>query len=70
MVDVSRSGDGQEDDFLPQHPAEYARIDRAVGNTAISRDFVRAVLSWGIDRQGMVIDRCPEYRPLIDRVEM
>ena len=37
---------------------------------AVCRDFVRAVLSQGIDRHGMDTDRSHKDRPLIDRVEM
>ena len=47
-----------------------ARIDRTVGNTAISRTFVRSVLSQDIDRQWTVTERHGKYRPLIDRAEI
>jgi hypothetical protein len=36
----------------------------------ISRDFVRAVLSRGIDRQWTVTDHHLKYRPRIARLEM
>jgi hypothetical protein len=34
------------------------------------QDFLRLVLLWVIDRQGMVTDRHDKYRPRIDRLEM
>ena len=47
-----------------------ARIARTVVNVAICRIFLRLVLLWVIDRQGMVTDRHDKYRPRIDRLEM
>jgi hypothetical protein len=49
---------------------DTARIDRTVGNTAISRDFSRAVLLLVIDRGGGFTDRHDKYRPRIARLEM
>ena len=46
------------------------RIARTVLNVAVCRTFLRAVLSWGIDRQLTVTNRSRKYRPLIDRVRM
>jgi hypothetical protein len=40
---------------------------RTAREVLISRDFVRAVLSWGIDRQWTVTERHSKYRPRIDR---
>jgi hypothetical protein len=51
-------------------PQSIARIDRTFVNIAICRAFLRATLREVIDRQWIVIDRCPEYRPLIDLVEI
>jgi hypothetical protein len=39
------------------------RIDRITRKALISRDFVRAVLSWGADRHD-------KYRPRIDGLEV
>jgi hypothetical protein len=39
-------------------------------NAPICRTFLRSVLLWVIDRQGMVTDRHDKYRPRIDRLEM
>jgi hypothetical protein len=47
-----------------------ARIDRIMINAPICRTFLRAVLLWVLDRQGMVTDRHDKYRPRIDRLEM
>ena len=47
-----------------------ARIARSAANIAICRIFLRSVLLWVIDRQGMVTDRHDKYRPRIDRLEM
>jgi hypothetical protein len=46
------------------------RIDRTARKVLISRDFVLAVLSWGIDRQWTVTDRHGKYRPPIDRQDL
>jgi hypothetical protein len=45
-----------------------ASIARTAMNVVICRTFLRSVLLWVIDRQGMVTDRSYKYRPLIDRV--
>jgi hypothetical protein len=37
---------------------------------AVCRTFLRSVLPWVIDPQGMVTDRHDKYRPPIDRLEM
>jgi hypothetical protein len=47
-----------------------ARIARTTVNVAICRTFLRSVLLWVIDRQGMVTDRSRKYRPLIDSLQM
>jgi hypothetical protein len=47
-----------------------ARIDRIMINAPICRTFLRAVLLWVLDRQGMVTDRHDKYRPRIDCLEM
>ena len=70
MVEVKGSGGGQEDDLLSQRPAKYAPLSCTVGNTAISRTFVRSVLSQDIDRQWTVTERHGRYRPLIDRANL
>ena len=41
-------------------------IARSAANIAICRIFLRSVLLWVIDRQGMVTDRHDKYRPRID----
>jgi hypothetical protein len=46
------------------------RIARSAANIAICRIFLRLVLLWVIDRQGMATDRYDKYRPRIDRLEM
>jgi hypothetical protein len=51
-------------------PQSIARIARTVGNLAISRAFLQAVLLLVITRQGMVIDRHDKYCPRINRLEM
>ncbi len=44
-----------------------ACIARSAANIAICRIFLRLVLLWVIDSQGMVTDRHDKYRPRIDR---
>jgi hypothetical protein len=51
-------------------PRSIDRIARTARNVLISRDFVRAVLSQGIDRQWTVTDRSHKYRPRIARPGM
>ena len=43
------------------------RIARTAGKVGVYGTFVRSVLRWVIDRQGMVTDRHDKYRPRIDR---
>src|SRR5215204_3343756 len=46
------------------------RIDRTARKVLISRDFVRAVLSRGVDRQWTVTERHGTYRPRIAHLGM
>ena len=46
------------------------RTARIAVNIAICSTFSRLVLLWVIDRQRTVTDRCPKYRPRIDRLGM
>jgi hypothetical protein len=70
MVEVSGSVAARRTIFCRNVWQSTARIDRTVRKVLISRYFVRAVLSWGIDRQGMVTDRSRKYRPLIKRLRI
>jgi hypothetical protein len=45
-----------------------ARIDRIMINAPICRTFLRAVLLWVLDPQGMVTDRHDKYRLRTTRV--
>jgi hypothetical protein len=58
---------GQENDLLSQHSAKYRPHRPHRPQVLISTDFVRAVLSQGIDRQWTVTERHGKYRPRIDR---
>jgi hypothetical protein len=51
-------------------PPSIDRIDRTARNVGVCRYFLRSVLLWVIDRQGMITDRHYKYRPRIDRLEM
>jgi hypothetical protein len=46
------------------------RIARTLINAPVCRTFLRSVLLWVIDPQGMVTDRHYKYRPRIVRLEM
>jgi hypothetical protein len=64
MVEVSRSGSARRMIFCRSVRQNTARIDRKV---LICRDFVRTVLSWGIDRLWTATECArvpPAYRPL------
>jgi hypothetical protein len=67
MDEVSRSGVVRSVISWRNVQQNTVRIARTARKVLISRDFVRAVLSRGIDRQWTVTERHDKYRPRIDR---
>jgi hypothetical protein len=63
-------GEGNDVYLAGRTSLNTARIARIVCKVYISKDFVRAVLSWGIDRQWIITDRSRKYRPLSGHMEI
>jgi hypothetical protein len=70
IAEVSKSGAARRTIFRHKIQQNTARSARTVLNVAVCRTFLRSVLLWVINPQGMVIDRHDKYRPRIDRLEM
>ena len=61
--------EGNDTSLAGRTSRNTARIDRTARKVLISRGFVRAVLSWGIDRQWTVTERLGKYRLRIARIK-
>ena len=67
MVEVSRSGVARRTIFCRNVRQNTDRIDRTVGDLAISRSFLRAVLTAIITPEGGFTDRHRKHRPPVIR---